>query len=61
MVEFAFSVGGCTDGPDVEINVDGRKVWSDPWDAIRLECIVWNVLDPGKGGEVGEAVDVKEW
>ena len=61
MVEFAFSVGGCADGPEMEINVNGRKVRFDPWDAIWSERIVGNVLNPGKGGEVGEAVDVEKW
>ena len=58
MVEPAIPVGGCAYGPEVDVSVNGREVRFDPWDAVWFERIVGDVLYPGKGGKVGEAIDV---
>ena len=55
-VKLAFPVGSGADGS--EVNIDW--ICSDPWSTCRSECIVRNVLNPGEGGEVREAVDVEE-
>ena len=55
-VKFAFPMGGRADGSEVKID----WICSDPWSTFRSERIVWNMLNPGEGGEVREAVDVEE-
>ena len=59
MVEPAVPVGGCTYGPEVDVSVDGGEIRFDPWNAVWFECIVGDVLYPGKGGKVGETIDVQ--
>ena len=60
-VEPAISVGGGTDGSEVNIDHKAGKGGCDPWyKAVWFECVVRDVLYPDKGGELGEAGDVEE-
>ena len=60
-IEPAVPVGSGTDGSEMNIDNKGREGGSDPWyQAIWLECVVWYVLYPDEGGELGEVGNVEE-
>ena len=58
LVELAVSVGGGADGSEVDVCIDGGEIWSDPGDAVWLQCMGRDVLYPSEAGKVGEPVDV---
>ena len=58
LVELAVPVGGGAGGSEVDVCVDRGEIWSDPRDAVWLQCMGRDVLYPSEAGKVAEPADV---